>query len=291
MFTKVSERLYLAFIFKMGKKTPAQKIRAVELRQIEKSKRRQAFFITDYIQAKYYNHYHEAACFFNALNIMYPVKPDLRKTPEYRSWRAEMTTGQNVAKPRRTETYQSINIPVHYQPQSPEPQSPQNPEQRQHQSPQRNQETQHESPQRNQETQHESPQSNQETHHQSPEPESPQNSEQHQHQLLWEDNMELKIPLFNYQPSTPRNPEPSVIAQTVETVTEQVLEQSDNLNQLPDANALNDTAYTDINENISRIINELRQDPNLQNIFDDMELCENIEIGEDIRLEQELLNW
>ena len=272
MFTKVSERLYLAFIFNMGKKTPAQKIRAVELRQIEKSKRRQALFITDYIQAKYYNHYHEAACFFNALNIMYPIKPDLRKTPEYQSWKAEMTTGQNVTKRRRTETYRSINIPVHYQPQSPEPQSPQNPEQRQHQS-----------PQRNQETQHESPQNNQETHHQSPEPESPQNPEQRQHHLLWEDNMELKIPLFNYQPSTPRNPEPSVIVQSIETVTEQVLEQSDNLNQLPDAN-------TDNNEDISRILNELRQDPDLQNIFDDMELCENIEI-EDIRLEQELLNW
>ena len=304
IFTKVSERLYLAFIFKMGKKTPAQKIRATELRKIEKSKRRQAYFITDYMQVKYYNHYHEAACFFNTLNTLYSTKPDLRKTPEYRNWRAEITTGQNLSKPRRSEAYENINISMHYQnhdqPQSPEPESPQNAEQLQPRSPQSSEESQPRSPQSNEESQPRSPQSNEESL-----PRSPQSNEESQHQspqnanqLPWEDNMQLKIPLINYDPSTPRNPEPAVTVQTLETVTEQAIDQSDTLNQLADANinesnnnTLNHFTVADINENIARIIKELRQDPDLHNIFDDMEVCEEIDINEDIRLEQEILTW
>ena len=264
IFTKVSERLYLAFIFKMGKKTPAQKRRAIELRKIEKSKRRQAYFITDYIQAKYYNHYHEAACFFNTLNTLYSTKPDLRKTPEYRNWRAEITTGQNLSKSRRSEAYENINIINLEVPNLKAPQS-------------------------NEESQPRSPQSNEESQHQSP---------QNANQLPWEDNMQLRIPLINYDPPTPRNPEPAVIVQTLETVTEQVIDQSDTLNQLTDANinesnnnTLNDFTDAHINENIARIIEELRQDPDLHNIFDDMQVCEQIDIDEDIRLEQELLTW
>ena len=282
IFTKVSERLYLAFIFKMGKKTPAQKRRAIELRKIEKSKRRQAYFITDYMQVKYYNHYHEAACFFNTLNTLYSTKPDLRKTPEYRNWRAEITTGQNLSKPRRSEAYENINISMHYQNhdqhQSPEPESPQSSEESQPRSPQSNEESQPRSPQSNEESQHRSP--------------------QNANQLPWEDNMQLRIPLINYDSPTPRNPEPAVIVQTLETVTEQVTDQSDTLNQLADANinesnnnTLNDFTVAHINENIARIIEELRQDPDLHNIFDDMQVCEQIDIDEDIRLEQELLTW
>ena len=293
IFTKVSERLYLAFIFKMGKKTPAQKIRAIELRKIEKSKRRQAYFIADYMQARYYNHYHEAACFFNTLNTLYPTKPDLRKTPEYRNWRAEITTGQNSSKSRRSEAYENINISMYYQnhdqPQSPEPESPQNAEQLQPRSPQSSEEFQPRSPQSNEESQHQSPQSNEESQHQSP---------QNVNQLPWEDNMQLKIPLINYDPSTPRKPEPAVTVQTLETVTEQAIDQSDTLNQLADVNinesnnnTLNHFTVADINENIARIIKELRQDPDLHNIFDDMDVSEEIDIDEDIRLEQELLTW
>ena len=93
MFTKASERLYVAFIVNMGKTnknsaTEAAKIiRAKYLRRVEKSKRRQAYFISDYLQVKYFQLYSEAARFYNALNTIYPTKNDLRKTVEFKNWK------------------------------------------------------------------------------------------------------------------------------------------------------------------------------------------------------------
>ena len=52
----------------------------------ERIRRRTNNFITDYVKTKFTNVYHEALCFYDALNEMYPEKSDLRKTKEYRNW-------------------------------------------------------------------------------------------------------------------------------------------------------------------------------------------------------------
>ena len=279
MFTKVSERLCLAFIVKMGK-TPTQRIRANELRRIKKSKRRQAYFVSDYIQAKYFHLYCEAANFFNALNILYPTKPDLRKTVEFRNWRTAIVTSQGNNKPKQ-QPYESIDTiclqnqqyecqspeNTESQPQSPESHQPQSPESHQPQSPESHQ------PQSPESHQPQSPESHQP---QSPESHQPQSPESHR----WKDNMELKIPLMNYKRQTA-----TVTTKTLEIVTEETIEQSD-----IQYDAVNDLTDARIDE----IIEQLRQDPELNNIFNEMDFDEGIDIDNDIydiRLENELLTW
>ena len=296
----------------MGKKTPAQRLRATELRRNEKNARRQAYFIADYVQVKYFNIYCEAARFFNALNTLYPTKYDIRKTSEYRTWRAEFTTGQRLTK-AQPPSYRNINVPMDFQnpdqSQSPEngqssqPQSPQNEDQlpeSEPESPENGQSSQPQIPQNEDqlpESEPESPENGQSSQPQSPqnedqlpesEPESPENSQSSQPQSPqndeqpWKDNMELKIPLLEYKPSTPSKSARTITTQTIEIITDQTLEQSNIQN-----NPLNQLSDASINE----IIRELRQDPELQNMFDEMDFSEGIDINEDIRLENELLNW
>ena len=296
MFTKVSERLYLAFFVKMGK-TRAQQDRANELRRIEKSKRRQAYFIADYIQVKYFNLYSEAANFFNALNTLYPTKYDIRKTGEYRSWRMELTTGQRTIK-AKPPTYENIAMSTNtycqntdQQPESHELSEPQSPES-EPQSPEsepQSPECHPKSPQSDEQLPESEPQSPQ-SDEQLPEsePQSPENDQQlsEKEPVPWKDNMELKIPLLEYISSNPRNSEPSVTTQTIEIITEQTLDQSN-----MDNNPSNQLIDASINESIDQIIRELRQDPELHSIFNEIELSEGIDIEEDIRLENELLTW
>ena len=52
---------------------------------------REAIFIKDYIHIKYVDAYQEAATFYNYVNSMYPTKPDLRKTDEFKAMRKGFT--------------------------------------------------------------------------------------------------------------------------------------------------------------------------------------------------------
>ena len=122
-----------------------------------------------------------------------------------------------------------------------------------------------------------------------PEPQSPEGSQSSQSQPQspqddehdeqpWKDNMELKIPLIQYKASKSAR---TITTQTIGIVTEQTLDQSDTQN-----NSLNQLTE----ESISKIIQELHQDPEFQNVFDEMDFSERFDI-EDIRLENELLTW
>ena len=207
----------------MGK-TRAQQDRANELRRIEKSKGRQSNFIAEYVQLKYFHLYAEAAGFYNALNTMYPNKYDLRKTYEYREWKMAINGEilktkrkppqyeniQNTTQPQRPETEPQSPQRPETEPRSPqrpetEPRSPQRPE-TEPRSPQRP-ETEPQSPQRP-ETEPRSPQSP-ETEPRSPqspetEPPSPQSPETEPpspqspetEPPVYNDGMELKIPLL-----------------------------------------------------------------------------------------------
>ena len=48
---------------------------------------RQSIFISEYVQRKYPDLYHEAASMYNEINVKYPKKPDLRKCTEFRKWK------------------------------------------------------------------------------------------------------------------------------------------------------------------------------------------------------------
>ena len=63
-------------------------------RQIEKKRKRRNAFITEYTKIKYGNLYHEALCFYNALTGMYPNKVDVKKTKEFKSWQEAITNAE-----------------------------------------------------------------------------------------------------------------------------------------------------------------------------------------------------
>ena len=117
--------------------------------------------------------------------------------------------------------------------------------------------------------------------------------------------MELRIPLME---------SPAVITETIRTVTEEVLQEGTNLEPslyeeiitetlqtvteevLQEGTNLEPSLYEEISpEVIERIINELRAEPELQNIVTNIEqelqfeqLAMDIDISEDDRLEKEL---
>ena len=48
---------------------------------------REAIFVNEYLQTKYKDIYREAASLYNEINKKYPQKPDLRKSVEFREWK------------------------------------------------------------------------------------------------------------------------------------------------------------------------------------------------------------
>ena len=320
MFIKASERLYLAFIVKMRTKTREQHLRGNDQRRYLRSLSRQVGFIAEYIQLKYPEHYNEAAAYFNTLNNKYPTKPELRKTKEFRQFKAHMNGEQVKQRVKPIPRYQYINIvecsssntgsevespsqsPFEWassiEPESPqrspiEPESPQRspiePESPQRspiepESPQRSP-IEPESPQRSP-IEPESPQRSPiepESPQRSPiEPESPQRSpiEPESPPQTYNDNMVLRIPLLQSPQKTP----PAIITETIEIVMEEIT---------------NPVTLDDIPpEKIDELINQLRDDPDLQNIFRDIEeqmefeeLGIDIDLPEHDLLEDELFGW
>ena len=296
MFTKVSERLYLAFFVKMGKTSKEftdkslKNIRAKHMRHMEKSRRRQSYFISDYVQAKYFHLYSEAAQFYNALNMIYPTKNDLRKTDEYKNWKRAIN-GEKLRKRRKqTQQYENIN---ESEPQTPEninesePQTSENVDEPEPQTLESVDEPEPQTPENVDEPEPQTPENVDE-----PEPQTPENVDESEQ---YTDRMRLEIPLFNYKPpsnnpTTVQVPIPAVYTQTVETITEEVLDQT-----VIENNFVNQLTT----ERIDEILNELRQDPDFLHVFDeiehnvlmDTEIAECIDIETDIRLETELYNW
>ena len=318
MFTKVSERLYLVFFVKMGKTSKEltdkslKNIRAKHMRHMEKSRRRQSYFISDYVQAKYFHLYSEAAQFYNALNMIYPTKNDLRKTDEYKNWKRAIN-GENLRKRRKqTQQYENINESEPQTPENvdesepqtlesvdePEPQTPENVDKPEPQTLESIDEPEPQTPENVDEPEPQTLESVDEPEPQTPEnvdepePQTPENVDESE---LYTDRMRLEIPLFNYKPpsnkpTTVQVPIPAVYTQTVETITEEVLDQS-----VIENNFVNQLTT----ERIDEILNELRQDPDFLHVFDeiehnvlmDTEIAECIDIETDIRLETELYNW
>ena len=281
MFTKASERLYLAFISKMPKRTRAEQQRYNEQRRANKSKTRQALFISEYIQSKYFDVYSEACSFFNALNTLYATKYDLRKTSEFRQWKMHMN-GEVPKAPKRTRcTYlniekiqQTSTVPQSpSQPQlptateSPPPQTPtessppQSPTSTESPPPQTPAES---SPPQSPTTTESSPPQSPTATEISP-PQSPTVTESPP--TKFNDTLELKIPLLRYNTSE----KSTVTTQTLDITT---IQETDlvTLKDFPD-------------EKINEIIEQLRRDPDLTDIFTAIEQqIEFEELGMDLEI-------
>ena len=251
--------------------------RRKEQRRQNRTKIRQALLVNDYIYHKYFNVYQEAAQFYNEVNHKYPTKYDLRRTDEFKAWKMAVT-GQAVRIRTKLPKPSHLNIQM---PNCINPESSftviydkgqvSNPEQNeQPASPESEQNEQPASPESEQNEQPASPESEQNEQSASPESE----------QMKGEKIMQLRIPLME---------PPTVTTQTLQVVTEEILQEST-------------TLYPSLHEEIApevieRIISELRQDPDLQTVMTGIEqdlefqqLGSDIDIPEDIRLEN-LMLW
>ena len=89
-----------------------------EQRRQARTKVRQALFIHDYIFHKYYTIYEEAAQLYNRINEIYPKKPDLRRTEEFKDWKRDVmgqtkTVRRENKKKRRPFVFpRHANIPI-----------------------------------------------------------------------------------------------------------------------------------------------------------------------------------
>ena len=287
-------------------------------RRDRRSKARQDQFVADYIYYKYYEIYCEAAQFYNELNQKHPTKYDLRKSVEYRRWKIHIT-GQ-VQKPREKlpkPFHQNIQTPIHIHPQSVltviyNEDLPTNPEHSEPPSPESNTESPAHSEPPSPESNPESP-----AHSEPPSPESNPESPAHSEQpptpgkflsaieQKTGKHMQLRIPLME---------SPAVITETIQTVTEEVLQEGTNLEPSLYEEIITETLQTvteevlqeDMNlepslceeidpEVLEKIINELRAEPELQNIVTNIERelefeqeAMDMDISDDDRLENEL---
>ena len=84
-------------------------------RRDNRSKARQAIFISEYVFNKYFSIYHEAAQLFNQINVIHPKKPDLRRSIEFKNWKRELMglpkiTERQKRNPDSYPCYQNISF-------------------------------------------------------------------------------------------------------------------------------------------------------------------------------------
>ena len=84
-----------------------------EQRRQGRSKVRQALFIHDYIFHKYYAIYEEAAQLYNRINEIYPKKPDLRRTEEFKDWKRDVMGQMKTARRENKKKRHPYVFPSH----------------------------------------------------------------------------------------------------------------------------------------------------------------------------------
>ena len=252
-------------------------------RRERQSKARQAQFINEYIQYKYFPIYREAAQFYNRLNTLYPTKRDLRKCNEFKRWKMSLNgvsessiqrvqhRTRNGVRSNRYYIQNHANIPLDREttahPESPAEQSfhsttahPESPAEQSFHSTTAHPESPAEQSFHSTTAHPESP-AEQSFHSTTAHPESP--SVQQGKKI-----MQLNIPLL----------EPSVITQTLQIITQETLQEEGNPLQVAAEEIVltEDTLYSSLveeipSEVIDRIIDELREDSELKNIMTDIE--------------------
>ena len=269
--------------------------RRKQLRKNRQNEKRQNLLITDYIRHKYSNVYAEALHFYTRLNDRHPNKTDLRKTDEYRFWKSGVPCMSES--PQNQEQEPQPPSPVSSEPHESQPQSPVSSEPHESQPPSPVSSEPHES-------QPPSPVSSEPHESQPPspvisEPPSPSSSEpQSPGKNIYTDNLQLRIPIQRYR--TVKNGH-SITTQTVSIVTDEVIEESAQEQpgtvQIPQLEALQPTLIEELPADlVQEVIDQLREDPDLMNMFDNIDEQLNFEemdfeITEHSLLEKELENW
>ena len=244
-----------ALILKMGRERDATRRR--QLRKNRQNEKRQNCLITDYVQHKYANVYAEAFHFYKRLNDRHPNKTDLRKTDEYRLWKS----GVSCMSPQNHVQEQEPPNPANSEPQEPSHVSS--------------------------ESQSSSPANC--------EPPSPATTEsQAPGNHIYEDNLQLKIPIQRYR--TVKHNQ-STTTQTLSIVSEESAQEPPATVQMPHVEALQPTLFDELPADlVDQIIGQLSEDPDLKNMFDNIDephIFEEMdfEISESTLLEKELENW
>ena len=265
--------------------TPARNLRRSQLRKTRKNETRRDSLIAEYIQHKYKHVYSEAHHFYAKLNNRHPTKYDLRKTEEYKYWKSGLIS--SIESPQNL-SFLNNQTPFEdrgEQHESPLP-SPHSTEQES--SPSTSNHTQQES----------SPSTSNHTQQESPPP----------RQQLYTDSLQLRIPLLDPQSISNGTNCNTGTTETLSIITEQVLEEDTQQSplyqeqpftvQIPGEDTLQPSLSEVIPPDvIQKVIDELRSDPDLQDMFDIeqqlqfKELGADIDIPEDDLLEKELENW
>ena len=261
-----------------------RRLRKTYLRREQRNKIRQDLLISEYIQLKYFNIYLEAAEFYNEINRKHPTKHDLRKTYEFRKWKS-IITGEIVKEPKKAGPprprpshpdiqvvpFENLN-PIEINPQSEITVT----------CVEQTSDTA-DSPPQTPDTADSSPQTP-DTADSSP---PPTPVKQRSGKNEYTDNLQLRIPLISFKPKTlpvssdEEHPsiEPPVMAETLQIVTEEIL----------DENTIQPSLHEELSQElIQKIIDELRTEPDLKDIFTSVE--EQIEfeqLGMDIDIDIE----
>ena len=255
-------------------------------RRERQSKARQALLINEYVYTKHFQIYREAAEYYNRLNALYPTKRDLRRCDEFKRWKRE-TRGQTVqpkSSARRVQhTGRNYHVVVH--PDIPLEQQSESAESSDLDlSAAESPDLDIDLPEQQQHLQRTVPDSPERTQQRLQGTESPANPP-------GKKIMELKIPLLK----------PSVLTETLQIVTQETLGNSLHVaaeETVQDFTTLYPTLEEGLPQHIiDHIINELRVDPDIQGIMDDIEqdiefnqLGMDLDIPEVDPLEEELEN-
>ena len=256
------------------------------------SKKRQDQFITDYVYHKYGAIYNEAAQFYNILNQRYPKKYDLRKNEEYRKWKRQLTgQPEKITHKYLIPSHPCIQNSIAIHPENiltvvydEQESTHENPEQNEtvpDENPEQNETVPDENPEQNETVPDENPEQNETVPDENPEQNEMDSDEDTK--TVYGDNMQLKIPLLKL------TKKPNVTTETLQTVTEEILQEGDQIEP---------SLYDEIDQEvIEKIIAELRNEPELQDVFSSIEqqleieqIGMEIDIPEDTRLEDELEN-
>ena len=264
-----------------------------ELRTKQRNQEREDIFICDYIKQKYPNIHAEALQIYEILSKQYPDKIDIRKTNEHRIWKnhgiLSMHPALNICQEVPPEAQMRVIFPEATTPNpeattpNPEATTP-NPE-----ATTPNPEATTPNPEAttpNPEATTSNPEAttpNPEATTPEPQKPKPPTPPKPKGKIPYKDNMQLIIPLIK----SPVN-HPGVVTQTLQIITEEIIqEQPQNVDQIDQIEP----------EILEQLIAELRADPELGSIFEDMEqdaefeeLGMDIDINIDTRLEDDL-NW
>ena len=269
-------------------------------RRERQTKVRQALLINEYIFTKYLAIYQEAARYYNQLNTLHPTKKDLRKCKEFKAWK----TGTNQYTPTRSypKVYHS-NIPmeqlelpvqtdlseqqleISVQADSEQPElSVQTDSEQLEISVQADSEQ----PELSVQTDSEQPELSVQTDSEQPEQTNSEQPEQPEQANPGKKVMELKIPLMA----------PSVVTETLQILTQEIIQEKASEGITEENTTIHPSLHEELPQDIiDRIINELREDPELKTIMNDIEqdieieqIGMDLDIFEDNRLEDELEN-